>query len=116
MHLTYHEKGRHTSNALSKADEAGALESSYGDFFVGEALPSGDMSSPASDPLKEALEGAYYDWWGDNYHSLDVGMPGDVLDLRDKLNAAFAKASNSGRDTAPTAMRNASPADSNSVT
>lgn len=42
--------------------------------------------------LIEALEEEFNDWRADNHHLLDVGLSGDVLSLRSKLNAAFTKA------------------------
>lgn len=45
--------------------------------------------------LFRALERAFYDWWAENGHALDNGVPGDVYDLRLRLNAAFANASTS---------------------
>ena len=96
MHLTYHDSKPHTSEAsTAKAEEAGAPGSSYGDFPAGQ--PSGEvpLPNPLPDPMREALEHVYYDWWGENYYALELGLPGDVLDLREKLNAAFAKASSS---------------------
>ncbi len=96
MHLTYHDSKPHTSEvSAAKAEETGAPGSNYGDFPAGQ--PSDEVTFPDSlpDPVREALERVYYDWWGENYYALELGLPGDVLDLREKLNAAFAKASSS---------------------
>jgi hypothetical protein len=95
MHLTYHDSERHTSEAPpAKAEGAGAPESGYGDFM--EGLPSGGpIPADLADPLRELLERAYHEWAGENYYALDVGLSGDVLDLRERLNAAFANASSS---------------------
>lgn len=51
-----------------------------------------DHSKSAGAPaaVKEALESAYYDWWAENDSVLSSGLPGDVFDLRLRLNAAFA--------------------------
>jgi hypothetical protein len=69
--------------------EAGAPGSCYGDLC---AEPP--YSTVAEiDPLRQALESVYYDWWGENDYLLSMGLPGDVLELRERLNAAFAKAS-----------------------
>jgi hypothetical protein len=35
----------------------------------------------------------FYDWWAENTYMLENGLPGDVLNLRDRLNEAFAEAS-----------------------
>ena len=93
MHLTYRDSKPHTSEVSTAKGEAGAPESGYGDFSVDAVYV--EPSSPLPDPLKEALERIYYDWSGENHYALEMGLPGDVLDLRDRLNAAFAKASSS---------------------
>lgn len=46
-----------------------------------------DEVTPA---LVEALERAFYEWWGENSNQLSMGVCGDVLDLRSKLYAASA--------------------------
>ena len=45
--------------------------------------------------IYSALEEEFSDWWANNYYLLEVGLCGDLLDLRLRLNAAFTKASNS---------------------
>ena len=42
--------------------------------------------------LRLALEEVFQDWRADNHSALDAGLPGDVLDLRLRLNAASANA------------------------
>jgi hypothetical protein len=95
MHLTYHDPDQYSSEASpAKGGGAGAPESSYGDFM--EGLPSGDLiQADVTDPLRELLECAYHEWAGENYYALDAGLSGDVLDLRERLNAAFANAPSS---------------------
>jgi hypothetical protein len=39
--------------------------------------------------VQEALADAYSAWWGNWNHALDLGGFGDLLELRDALNAAF---------------------------
>ncbi len=39
----------------------------------------------------EAMKNEFNDWWADNAYLLDVGLPGDLVDLRLRLNAAFAE-------------------------
>jgi hypothetical protein len=46
----------------------------------------------AIDKIRLALEDEFYDWRSKNDYLLSVGLPGDVSDLRLRLNAAFAKA------------------------
>lgn len=41
----------------------------------------------------EAMKNAFTDWWADNAYLLDVGLTGDLVDLRLRLNAAFANCS-----------------------
>lgn len=48
---------------------------------------------------REALEQAFFDWWGDNYHTLVLGGSGDLLNLRSALNAAYAKIRSSRSET-----------------
>jgi len=75
--------------------EAGAPGSFYGDYGDLCAEPSySTVAELGLDPLREAVDRVYYDWWADNDHALSMGLPGDVLELRERLNAAFAKASN----------------------
>jgi hypothetical protein len=52
---------------------------------------------------KEALEAAFYEWWGENDHALALSAPGNVFDLLLRLNAALAKSRNSvaGTSSAP---------------
>lgn len=54
--------------------------------------PSEIEATPAK---KEALEAFYTDWWAENFHIQEMGLPGDLVSLREGLNAAWAKASNS---------------------
>jgi hypothetical protein len=49
--------------------------------------------------IRLALENEFNDWRAQNDYLLSTGLPGDVLDLRLRLNAAFAKASSSARST-----------------
>ena len=91
--------------------EAGAPGSCYGDICV--EPPYG---TPAViEPLRDAIDRVFYDWWADNDHALSLGLPGDVLELRERLNAAFAKASNCEL-AAPIEARNAPIASSKSIT
>ena len=53
---------------------------------------SSDGPAPPED-ARAALEQAFYDWWADNHHALSLGAAGDVLDLRFRLNDAFANSS-----------------------
>jgi hypothetical protein len=57
-------------------------------------------SRPPSDAEREAVEETFFDWWAENFHALEAGLPGDVLDLRLRLNAALTKASNSSESGA----------------
>jgi len=41
----------------------------------------------------EAAEELFFGWWAKNGHFLSVGLPGDLVDLRLRLNAAFANLS-----------------------
>jgi hypothetical protein len=68
------------------------MENAKGDYVTPDAFVSTDstISKAVDDLCRDALEIAYYDWWGDNHHALSLGAPGDVLDLRLRLNAAFA--------------------------
>ncbi len=60
-----------------------------------------------TDELKrDAIEAAFHDWWARNSQYLAVGLPGDVLDLRLRLNAAAAKSYTSSF-FAPRASQNA---------
>jgi len=61
---------------------------SYGAESTGTGAPE---DSDMSEVCREALERVYYDWWAENDHALSLGAPGDVADLRFRLNAAFAK-------------------------
>ena len=81
------EKGRARIGAGAPADKN---ETGYGYFPPSEVSRE---SEPKPDPIRQALEAAFMDWYGSNYNILDVGLPGDVYDLRDKLNAAFANVS-----------------------
>jgi len=40
--------------------------------------------------IKAALVETFNDWAADNHYLLEVGLSGDVADLRSKLNAAVA--------------------------
>jgi hypothetical protein len=93
MHLTYPDLDAHMG-AASPVDsgDAGASGYFYGDYGESCAEPS-YCTVAEIDPLREAVDRIYYDWWTDNDHSLSLGLPGDVLELRERLNAAFAKAS-----------------------
>lgn len=53
--------------------------------------------------IKLALEDEFNDWRAENDYLLSTGLPGDVFDLRLRLNAAFAKASSSAPST-PSAL------------
>ncbi len=112
MHLTYRDLSPHIAAASpSDSGEAGAPGSFYGNICV--EPPYGTVT--AVNPLREALERTYYDWWAENCHALDMGLPGDVLDLRQRLNAAFAKFSNCAL-VAPREARNAPIEISKSIT
>jgi hypothetical protein len=65
--------------------------------------------------LQGAVDRVFYDWWADNDHALSLGLPEDVLELRERLNAAFAKASSCSL-VAPREARNAPIAVSKSMT
>lgn len=41
----------------------------------------------------EAMALEFRDWWSENAYLLDVGLTGDLDDLRFRLNAAFANSS-----------------------
>jgi hypothetical protein len=56
-----------------------------------------DAGAPGLESKKELLEREFYDWWAHNDYLLRVGLPGDVEDLRLRLNAAFAKSRRSSR-------------------
>jgi hypothetical protein len=43
----------------------------------------------------EQMTAEFFDWWAENNHLLDCGLPGDLLALRLRLNTAFANASSS---------------------
>lgn len=53
--------------------------------------PKRDRPDASPDEM-EAMTDAFWDWWTDNHHELDVGLPGDLLALRSKLNAASPNA------------------------
>lgn len=91
--------------------EAGAPGSCYGDICAEPPY----STIVEFDPLREAVDRVFYDWWADNDHALSLGLPGDVLELRQRLNAAFAKASNCSL-VAPREVRNAPIAISKSIT
>jgi hypothetical protein len=73
-----------------------SLVSPKGDFG-GAGAPGNEIE--VTPEMIEALNDAYYEWSGDNGYLLDVGLPGDLLDLRSRLNAAYANASISALDT-----------------
>lgn len=50
-------------------------------------------SPPHPGAAPDEMTEAFFDWLAENHRFLDVGLPGDLLDLRSRLNAAFAKAS-----------------------
>jgi hypothetical protein len=86
------------------------------------ARPYGDLCAEplyctvaGFDPLQGAVDRVFYDWWADNDHALSLGLPEDVLELRERLNAAFAKASSCSL-VAPREARNAPIAVSKSMT
>jgi hypothetical protein len=91
--------------------EAGAPGSCYGDLYAEPPYPA----VAGVDLLREALDRIFYDWWADNDHALSLGLPGDVLELRERLNAAFAKSTSCSLE-APREVRNAPIAISKSVT
>ena len=65
---------------------------------------------PAGAPEQsEEMEDAFSDWAALNAGPLACGHSGDLLDLRLRLNAAFAKASNS-REGTPSAAWNSADA------
>ena len=90
MHLTYLTDSDSHNVASPDSCEAGAPGSFYGDVCTEPPYPA----VAEIDPLRGAVDRVYYDWWADNDHALSLGLPGDVLELRERLNAAFAKASN----------------------
>lgn len=70
MHLTNNEPG-HSDPLASDAKDAGA---------------------PAEENiLHDCMESEFSDWYDDNRYFLEAGLPVDLLDLRSRLNTAFAK-------------------------
>ncbi len=57
------------------------------DWAGGENKETVDVG--VAENFRSALETAFYEWWAENDHALLNGAPGDVLDLRLRLNAAF---------------------------
>jgi hypothetical protein len=64
---------------------------------LGEAIGAPGKKNEPISLLRKELEREYYEWWAENDYLLRVGLPGDVTDLRLRLNAAFVKACNSSR-------------------
>ncbi len=59
-----------------------------------------EAGAPAvSESVQSALDGAFRDWISCNSQLIDYGLPGDLYDLRLRLNAAFTKALISTCDT-----------------
>lgn len=55
--------------------------------------------------IRLALEDEFNDWRAENDYLLSVGLPGDVSDLRFRLNAAFTKASMLSLDASRAAQK-----------
>lgn len=72
--------------------------------FESEFPPGSAVEAdPALEPGQAELEAAFEDWLSENYDLLVERLPVDVLDLRLRLNAAFANSCNSSRST-PSAL------------
>jgi hypothetical protein len=64
--------------------------------YGGKACAPAEKAVPSPEII-EALNGTYYDWWAESDYLLRVGLTGDLVDLRLRLNAAFTNARNSSR-------------------
>jgi hypothetical protein len=75
MHLTHSETCSHGCAVAS-------------DFSGAAGAPRNEIE--ITPEMIDALEEAFIEWWGENDYLLRVGLPGDVVDLRLRLNAALA--------------------------
>jgi hypothetical protein len=76
---------------MSRTDRIGAGAPGEQSFLTSQDFAGGrQFGAPALTEEEDALEAAYSAWQGKWGHALDLGGFGDLLELRDALNAAAA--------------------------